>query len=193
MFEIWGTLNGKNKEKDKRLASYLTRTLTFEEQKSLLFFSPFDKAFEQRLVTEETAVMTFKHTFFSNSPYVNMKNLKTALNIFLPYKDKIIVSLSAECRDYNLVTEKMIPITLNIANFKASIHSSKIFFDEESGASYFTYMKNSPHLVWLEDTKSIALKHNLIKSSGYKGIYWENPYPLLDGNWEALTAIYKKA
>ena len=193
MFEIWGTLNGKNKEKDSRISGYLTHTLTFKEQNSVLFFSPFGEIFESGLAKADVAVMTFSRTDLLNSPYVNIKSLEKALRVFSPYKDKILVSLSAECRDYNLATEKMIPITLNIASFKALVNSSEMYFCEEFGASYFTYQKSSPHLVWIEDTKSIALKHNMIKAYGYKGIYLENPYSLLDGNWEALTAMYKKA
>ena len=82
---------------------------------------------------------------------------------------------------------------MNIAQFKAAVNCSTVFFDENMGASYFTYNSENPHLVWVEDTRAIAYKHNLIKSAGFKGIYWENPYCLLEGNWEALTAIYKKA
>lgn len=192
MFEIWGTLNGKNKEKDQRISSYLTKTLTIDETENLNFFYPFGFKNEE-LNKENIAVMSFKNLSILNSPYLTIKNLEKALSVFSPYKDKILVSLSAECRDYNLATEKMIPITLNIASFKALVNSSEMYFCEEFGASYFTYQKSSPHLVWIEDTKSIALKHNMIKAYGYKGIYLENPYSLLDGNWEALTAMYKKA
>ncbi|MBQ7040092.1 MAG: hypothetical protein IJN39_05945 [Clostridia bacterium] len=193
MFEIWGTLNGRDASKDNRLSEYFTRVLSPEEEKNILFVPPSYSLWQKRIETEPVIILTFKHFRYQNSPYVTLNQLKTALSDFLPVKEKTLIELSATSEDFNLKTGKSIPLSLNIAHLKAGIKCSEIFFDESVGASYFTYDNGSVHLVWVEDTRAIALKHNLIKSLGFKGIYWQNPYPLIEGNWEALTAIYKKA
>ena len=193
MFEIWGTLNGRYTEKDKRLSEHFTRVLNHEEEKSILFVPPSLPLWQKKLEQEQTAVLTFKYFRYENSPYVTAQQLKSALQDFLPFREKMLVSLSPICTDYNLKSGTAIPLTINIAQFKAAVNCSCIYFDEGIGSSYFTYKSENTHLVWVEDTKAIAYKHNLIKAAGFKGIYWENPYALLEGGWESLTAIYKKA
>ena len=192
MFEIWGTLNGVNKEKDERLSAYFTNIITAESEKPL-FVPPFFKLWKERIENEPVSILTFRNVRHENSPYVTANQLKLALHEFSPLKEKILVALPTESCDFNLRKGISVPLTLNIANFKAAAKCCKIFFDESIGSSYFTYMsKNSPHLVWVEDTKALAYKHNIIKEAGFRGIYWDNPYLLLEGNWEALTSVYKK-
>lgn len=189
MFEIWGdTKNLKNDELE-RINKYLTHT---EHDKNLVFFPPSYPLWKEFLKKIDIAVLTFKYFTYQNSPYVTLPQLNEALKSFSEFKDKILVAISPIGKDYNLDKEIHIPITNNRANLKASVKGSKIFYCEEMGAPYFTYSAPDTHLIWFENTLSLATKHNLIKECGYKGVYYEHPEGFFEGNWEALYEIYQK-
>ena len=190
MFEIWATLSKNDNSKNDRLNRYMTHV--FKSEDEMRFIPQSYELWKDELFNMDHAVLTFRYFKSHNSPYVTLNQLNKALKDFKEFKEKILISLSPMATDYNLDNDVCIPLTLNQAILKANIKSLPIYFSEEIGASYFTYSKNQSHLVWIEDTKSLALKHNLIKESGYRGIYWENPYSLLEGNWEALSEVWKK-
>lgn len=127
-------------------------------------------------------------------PNITTKELTEILENLTQIKDKCLVQLSGNCYDYTMTTHTKNILTNNQATLKAIVHSSEIYYDEISGNSYFTYLgENSvPHFVWLEDTKSLSVKHNLIKEYGFCGICWENPYIVSEGNWESMYMAYEK-
>lgn len=190
MFEIWGTLKKEKGDTEKRLEKYLTHV--FLPSDALPLVPPAYSLWKHAIEKYESIILTFRYYRYENSPYVTLNQLKAALLEFESVKAKTVVALSATGFDYNLDKNIHVPLTANQANLKAAIRSCPIFFSDEMGAAYFTYGAENAHLVWFENTKSLALKHNLIKNSGFKGIYWENPYALPEGNWEALYEIWQK-
>ena len=127
-------------------------------------------------------------------PNQTMTELEMVLNSLDFCKEKCLIQLSGNCYDYSMSNHSKITLTNNQAVLKALVHSSQIIFDEKSGNSYFTYLGEnlSPRFVWVEDTKSLSVKHNLIKEKGYLGICWENVHTVSEGNWESMYMAYKK-
>lgn len=189
MFEIWGDTSNLKGDKLIRLNKYLTNT---ENHKNIVFFPPSYPLWKDYLKKVDVAVLTFKYFTYQNSPYVTLSMLNDALNDFVEFKDKILVAISPMGFDYNLDKEINIPITNNRATLKANVKGAKVYYSEEIGAPYFTYSAPDTHLIWFENTLSIATKHNLIKKYGYRGIYYEHPEGFFEGNWEALYEIYEK-
>lgn len=190
MFEIWGTLKLNDSTKNLRISKYFTRVLNDESE--ALIVPPAYVLWQKEIEKCANAILSFRYFHYEKGPYVTKEFLEKSLSEFYTVKEKILVSLTPMCIDYNLKNGNSIPLTLNQAMLKQHIKSSELFFDSDIGSSYFTYNKENPHLVWVEDTKSLSYKHNLIKSMGFKGIYWENPYGLLEGNWESLYGIWQK-
>lgn len=190
MFEIWGCLKNKTDNRTERIQKYLTKA--FESPEQVPFVPPNYDLWKEQIQNMDFAVVTFRYFRYQNAPYVTLPQLRQVFSDFAPVKEKILLELSAMGTDYNLAKDLSIPLTANQAALKASVKSCPIFFSEETGASYFTYQNTDAHLVWFEDTKSLSFKHNLIKQNGFKGIYWENPYALTEGNWESLYEIWQK-
>ncbi len=190
MFEIWGTLSSQEDIRTQRIAKYLTKTFTDEQEVALI--PPNYELWKNEIEQMEAAVVTFRYFHYQNAPFVTKKQLEDVLLLFEPVKHKILIELSAMGADFNLDKEIHIPLTANQATLKACVKSCPIFFSPEIGSAYFTYQATDTHLVWFENTQSIAYKHNLIKKNGFKGIYWNNPYALTEGNWESLYEIWQK-
>lgn len=189
MFEIWGNMNNLSQNEQLRFKRYLTN---IDEGNTLPFVPVSYPLWEEFLKNCDVAVLTFKYFCYENSPKVTINQLENALKDFKTFKDKLLISLSPIGYDYNLSKDIKIPITASRAVLKSAVKKAKIFYSEEIGSSYFTYSSPDIHLVWFEDTLSLAKKHNLIKRYGYRGIYWEDAKGLFDGNWEALYEIYQK-
>ncbi len=152
-------------------------------EKVVKFYEPFcEKIILRNLKTE---------SFFSN---ITLEEIKTASEFYKDFKNKILIELSGKCYDYNMLTLDKTILTNNQAILKSVVHKSKICYDSFSGNSYFTYLseKNTPKFVWLENTKSLSEKHNLIKELGFCGICWESPHTVSEGNWESLYMAYRK-
>ncbi len=189
MFEIWGNINNLSYEQQERLKKYLTN---IDEDGLIPFVPPSYPLWKDFLSKCDIAVLTFKYFSYQNSPKITINQLKQALQEFIRFKNKLLISLSPMGYDYNLTKDIKIPITCNRAVLKSAVKNSKIFYCDELECSYFTYSSPDTHLVWFENTLSLAKKHNMIKEYGYRGIYWEDPHGLFDGNWEALYEIYQK-
>lgn len=127
-------------------------------------------------------------------PNTTLSELESVLNSLEFCKEKCLIQLSGNCYDYSMSNHTRITLTNNQAVLKALVHSSQIIFDDKSGNSYFTYLGEnlSPRFVWVEDTKSLSVKHNLIKEKGYLGICWENVRIVSEGNWESMHMAYKR-
>ena len=126
-------------------------------------------------------------------PSTNMPLFQKALADFEKLRQKTLIELTGECVDFNMHTSGFETYTYNQAVLKCALKGSKVFFDESSFSSYYTYLSDddSPHLVFMEDTKSISQKHNAVKASGFLGICWKDVETLADGNWESLKGAYQ--
>jgi hypothetical protein len=126
-------------------------------------------------------------------PALQMSDFQKVLTKFEPLKHKTLIELSGECIDFNMHTTAFDILSYNQAILKCAIKGAKTFFDECSFSSYYTYLddNNNPHLVFMEDTKSISRKHNLVKDSGFLGICWKDVSKVADGNWESLKGAYQ--
>ncbi len=189
MFEIFGTFK-KEDTRNERIMRYFTKTFFTEDDVTLV--PPCYAKFRQFIESKNEIVLTFRHFRFENAPYVTKPFLRGTLEMFLPVKEKTIVELSPLSYDFNLNTGLCVPMNGNQAMLRASVKGSTIFYDQEKRCAYFTYFSDAPHLVWVENTQSLAEKHNMIKKAGFKGIYWRYPYDLPEGNWEAMYEIYQK-
>ncbi len=125
-------------------------------------------------------------------PFVTIKQLERVLEWFSPVRDKTLIMLSGLSRDYSINTHSLKYITNNQAQLKGMIKQSLKFTSDELGCSYFTYLNESgeAHIVYIEDTHSLSLRHNMIKGAGFAGICWDNASAMTEGNWEALKAAY---
>ena len=125
-------------------------------------------------------------------PSTQLPFFRQVLVEFEKIKHKTLIELSGECSDFNMHTASFEILNYNQAILKCAIKNSKVFFDEHSFSSYYTYLADdrSPHLVFMEDTKSISEKHNLVKASGFLGICWKDVSTVADGNWESLKGVY---
>ena len=126
-------------------------------------------------------------------PASPLKFFKKTLAEFETLKHKTLIELSGESIDFNMRTTAFEILSYNQAILKCAIKGSKTFFDETSFSSYYTYLdeENNPHLVFMEDTKSISHKHNLVKEMKFKGICWKDMHLMADGNWESLKGAYQ--
>ncbi len=126
-------------------------------------------------------------------PHTPLPFFEKTLAEFEKLKHKTLIELSGESVDFNMHTAKAQILSYNQAILKCATKGSKTFFDESSYSSYFTYLdeQKSPHLVFMEDTKSISKKHNLVKSRKFKGICWKDVHLMADGNWESLKGAYQ--
>lgn len=126
-------------------------------------------------------------------PCAPLTFFEMTLNEMLPLKHKILIELSGECTDFDMYTASQEILSYNQAILKCGIKGSKTFFDKSTQYSYYTYLneKSTPHLVYMEDTQSISLKHNMIKKAGYLGICWKDVSIMADGNWESLKGAYQ--
>lgn len=121
------------------------------------------------------------------TPYTPLPFFEKVLSDFLPLKHKTLIELSGECLDFDMYSSSFESLSYNQATLKCALMSSKVFFDEATYLSYFTYLKEeTPHIVFLEDTLSLSKKHNLIKEKGFLGIAWKDTEIMADGNWESL-------
>lgn len=189
MFEIWGTLK-KDDIRNERLSKYFTKI--FFDESDVPFVPPCFKMWEQFIHEKEYIIITFRYFRQHQAPYVTLSHLSQTLKDFSAVKHKAIVELSPMAEDFKIGTQISIPMNANHAQLKASLKGSRIFYDEHTACAYYTYTSDTPHLVWLENTKSLAEKHNLIKKAGFKGIYWRYPYALPEGNWETMYSVYNK-
>ncbi|MBR3942987.1 MAG: hypothetical protein IKJ55_06485 [Clostridia bacterium] len=189
MFEIFGTFK-KDDARNGRLTRYFTKTFFSEDTIDLV--PPCYAKFRQFIATKNEVILSFRSFRYENAPYVTKTFLTDALEDFSPVKEKTVVELSPISTDFNLKTGIAIPMNGNQAVLRATIKGCPLFYDEHKACAYFTYLSDAPHLVWVENTRSLAEKHNLIKKAGFKGIYWRNPYDLPEGNWEAMYEIYNK-
>lgn len=126
-------------------------------------------------------------------PSTQLPFFKKILADFEKIRHKTLIELSGESADFNMHTWDFEIYTYNQSILKCAIKGSKVFFDESSFSSYYTYSdeQNIPHLVFMEDTKSISKKHNLIKDSGFLGLCWKDVSKVADGNWESLKGAYQ--
>lgn len=125
-------------------------------------------------------------------PSTQLPFFKQVLADFEKIKHKTLIELSGECADFNMHTATLEILSYNQAILKCALKNSKVFFDKYSFSSYYTYLSEDgfPHLVFMEDTKSISEKHNLLKSAGFLGICWKDVSQMADGNWESLKGVY---
>ena len=115
------------------------------------------------------------------------------LTDFKRLKHKTLIELSGECIDFNMHTADFQILSYNQAILKCATKGAKTFFDENSYSSYYTCLdeQSKPHLVFMEDTKSISKKHNMIKAMNFKGLVWKDVALMADGNWESLKGAYQ--
>lgn len=126
-------------------------------------------------------------------PSHQMPFFKKVLLDFEKIKNKVLIELSGESVDFDMHTTSYETLSYNRAILKCATKGSKTFFDSDSTLSYYTYLseQEKPHLVFMEDTRSISEKHNLIKSSGFLGVCWKDVAIMADGNWESLKGAYQ--
>ena len=189
MFEIFGTFK-KDDVRNERIMRYFTKTFFTEDD--IPFVPPCYAKFRQFIASKSEVVLTFRHFRYEHAPYVTKTFLKDTLDAFSEAREKILIELSPQSADFNLYTGRVIPMNGNQATLRASVKGCPLFYDEQKASAYYTYFSDAPHLVWVENTRSLAEKHNLIKKAGFKGIYWRYPYDLPEGNWEAMYSIYNK-
>lgn len=130
----------------------------------------------------------------ANNPHLSIPELKQVLLDFSQLKHKILIELTGSCLDFDLRSGEEKTISTNKAVLTSAERGSNIFLDRTTGCPYFTYRdkQDASHIVWLENTQSLSEKHNLIKAANFRGICWDSPFLACDGNWEALSAIFKK-
>ena len=126
-------------------------------------------------------------------PSTQLPFFQKVLADFEKLRHKTLIELSGESADFNMHTSDFEIYTYNQAILKCAVKGSKVFFDDCSFSSYYTYLSEDgfPHLVFMEDTKSISRKHNLVKDSGFLGICWKDVSKVADGNWESLKGAYQ--
>ncbi|MBQ2967586.1 MAG: hypothetical protein IJE10_05660 [Clostridia bacterium] len=189
MFEIWGTFK-RDDRRNERLFRYFTKT--FFQEDMLPLVPPCFSSWASYIEKTDKIIVTFRHFRYQNAPYVTLQQLQAVLKDFDSVKEKTLIELSPMAEDFNLDKGFSIPMNGNQAVLKASLKGAPIFYDPLTACAYFTYKADETHLVWLENTRSIAEKHNLIKKNGFSGIYWRYPYALPEGNWESMYEIYEK-
>ena len=173
-------------------------TLKTYNKNVIVILPPFYKVAEFYAKFSEKIIIKFcgERKFYTPvHPYVTEEELRCVLNEFSPFKEKCLIMLSGSSFEYDMLSHQKTVLTNNQAVLKALVHSSSIYYDKISQNSYFTYKNENrrPKFVWVEDTKSLSFKHNLIKNSGFCGICWESPYIMSEGNWETLYSAYNKA
>lgn len=194
MFEIYGLFHKKDADKVQRLKKHLTSYAFFEDPSSIPQLPPLFQRYQNVITQCERVILSFQYMRYHNLPIISYDFLKSALEAFLPVKEKVLVEFSAACPDWNILSGNCQILSNNQAVLKCNVQNAVPFFDEMRKTTYFTYLdtRRLPHIVWIEDTKSLSYKHNLIKKMGFAGICWADPVLASEGNWEALSVIYKQ-
>ena len=75
----------------------------------------------------------------------------------------------------------------------ASRVGAMILYDERVQAPYFNYYdeQGHPHVVWFDDTRSIAARLALVAKYNLAGVSYWNINTFYPQNWAVLNAMYK--
>ncbi len=122
------------------------------------------------------------------------QNIVNALSIVSP--EKIMMGIPLYGYDWSLPYKQENPranaISIQEAVQLADFNKTVIHYDFLAQSPYFNYFDNAdhPHIVWLENEKSVSAKYELVHALDLRGVsFWSLATPFPE-NWEVLKAFF---
>ena len=190
MLEILGYLKAKEERLLKHIDGQVEHFADFSDGnykrvKNTAVIIPPDKNAARHFSASNKVIVNTENPDMPSLP--DLKQYESLLSSLSDFKD-VYIELNLYCSDFDFKTRRKTTLSVNQGILNSYVHGSRIFTDEITGVSYYTYMG---HLVWIHDPKSVSQRHNLIKKMGFKGIFIRDVKMAADGNWDSLYGMKK--
>ena len=190
MFEILGYIKGSEERflryVDRRVDDFVDFTdRKFSDVCNKTVILPPDKSAVSHYIKENTVIICTENPFLPG--ILSLKDFEKTLFSLAEFKN-IFFELNLYCTDFDFATRKKNTLSINRGILNSYVNQSRVFENERFGVSYYTY---NGHLVFVNDVKSVSLRHNLIKRCGFKGVFVRDVNMASDGNWDSLCGMKK--